>query len=413
MADGLLTGFRALDLTDARGIVCGKIMATLGVDVIKVERPGGDLARNVPPFYQDIPDPHKSLYWLAFNTDKRSITLNLEVSKGQELFRKLVEKADFVLESYSPGYLDSLGLGYEALSQINPRIIMTSITHFGQKGPHSYYKGSELVDSAMSGVLGSCGYPDRPPVKEALDSCYFSANAAAALGTLISHYCREVTGEGQQVDVSIQEVAVSRYLNALEFWVWDKRLLKRSGHWNQIGAIAFRWIWPCKDGNIFWILMGGSFGAAGNRALSQWIDEDGIENPLRQVANWDELDMAAVTQETRSVWEAAIGKFFLNHTTKEIAEEGLKRGINACVVKNPADVFNEPHFNARSYWIELGYPELDVTLAYPKYFFLCSETENYVRCSATRIGQNNVEIYGRDLGLSSMEITALKRSNII
>jgi crotonobetainyl-CoA:carnitine CoA-transferase CaiB-like acyl-CoA transferase len=413
MADKLLSGLQALDLTDEKGFVCGKILAAMGVDTIKIERPGGDPARSIPPFYHDTPDPEKSLYWFAFNTDKRSITLNLETDQGKDLFRKLAVKADFVLESFSPGFMDVLGLGYEALCRINPRIIMTSITPFGQKGPHSYFKGSELVVSAMSGVLVSTGDPDRAPVMEAPGSIYFRAGAAAACWTVISHYYREITGEGQQVDVSIQEVDASRHSVNLYMWEFDKRLFKRKGPMRQFGFHPIRSVYPCKDGYVCWILWGGAGAASRNSAISQWIDEEGLENPLRQVTNWKEFDMAAIAKETVDAFEVVIGKLFLKHTKKEIAEEGLKRGIEARVVSNPADVCKDPQLRARSFWVDLGHPELGVTLAYPKHFFLCSETENYVRRRAPLIGEDNDEIYGKELGLSSTEIAELKEANVI
>jgi crotonobetainyl-CoA:carnitine CoA-transferase CaiB-like acyl-CoA transferase len=147
--------------------------------------------------------------------------------------------------------------------------------------------------------------------------------------------------------------------------------------------------------------------------LSQWIDEDGIENPLGQVANWDEFDRATLTEERNDAFEEAIGKFFLKHTKKEIAEEGWKRGINAAVVNNPADVLEDQHLAARDYWTDLDYPELGITLAHPRHFFLCNGTENYVRRRAPLIGEDNDEIYGKELGLSNSEIAALKETNVI
>ena len=412
MADSLLSGFRALDLTDEKGFICGKILAALGVEVVKVEKPGGDPARAVPPFLHNIAEPEKSLYWLAFNTDKRSITLNLEASQGQELFRKLVERADFVLESFTPGYMDSLGLGYEALRRVNPRIIMTSITPFGQKGPYAQYKGSELIASAMSGVMLTTGEPDRPPVREGPDSIYFHSNAAAALGTVIAHYYRGIAGEGQQVDVSLQEVAASRTSSNLVVWEFDKRLIKRSGDVRTVGARATQWIWRCKDGYVFWAYMGGPVGAPANRALSKWIDDDGLENPLNKVTNWDEFDFAAISREEIEIQQKAIRKFFINHTRKEIAEEGLKRGINACVVNNPADVLENQQLKARSYWVDLEHPDLGTTLNYPKYYFLSNQTENFVRRRAPLIGEDNDDIYA-NVGLSSAEIVALKKAGVI
>jgi crotonobetainyl-CoA:carnitine CoA-transferase CaiB-like acyl-CoA transferase len=414
MARGLLSGFRALDLTDEKGFVCGKILASMGVDTIKVEKPGGDPARNLPPFYGQTPDPEKSLYWLVYNTDKRGITLNLETNRGQELFKELVKRSDFVLESFIPGYLDDLGLGYEALSKVNPRIIMTSITPFGKKGPYSRYKGGELIASAMSGVLLSNGYEDRAPVKEALDANYFHANAAAALGTIMAHYHREATGEGQQVDVSAQEVGASRNTNNIIAYQFDRRFLNRSGDCQWLGLRPARWIWRCKDGFLWHNLMGGKIGAPANRALSQWMDDDGMENPLREIRDWEKYDRSAVTAEQRAVREEAMEKFFLTHTKKELDKEGRRRGINATVANSPPDVLEHPQLKARNYWAELNYPKLGAAAPrYGKYFFLSSETENYIRRAAPLIGEHNSEIYEKELGLSDAQLAALKEAEVI
>lgn len=413
MADSLLSGFRALDLTDEKGFACGKILAAFGVEIIKVEKPGGDPARGIPPFLNDQQEPEKSLYWFAYNTDKRSITLNLEAIQGRDLFQRLVQKADFVLESFTPGYMDSLGIGYEALRRVNPRIIMTSITPFGQKGPYAQYKGSELIASAMSGVLISTGDPNRPPVREGPDSIYFRSNAAAALGTIIAHYHREMTGEGQQVDISLQEVAVSRTSADLVVWEFDKRLIKRNATIRTVGARATQWLWQCKDGYVFWPYMGGQGGARGNRALSQWIDDDGLVNPLNKVANWDEFDFAVISSEELEIHQEAIRKFFMKHTKKEIAEEGLRRGIHASPINTPAEVLEYQHLKERDYWADLEHPELGIELTYPKSFFLSNQTENFVRRRASLIGEDNDYIYARELGLSGIEIAALEKANVI
>lgn len=140
----LFSIYRVLDLTDEKGFLCGKILADLGMDVIKIEKPGGDEARKIGPFYHDITDPEKSLCWLAYNTSKRGITLNIENPDGVEIFKKLVKTAHFVIESFPPGYMDSLGLGYHALAEINPGLIMTSITPFGQTGPTVTTRGPIL-----------------------------------------------------------------------------------------------------------------------------------------------------------------------------------------------------------------------------------------------------------------------------
>ena len=413
MADGLLSGFRALDLTDEKSFVVGKILATLGVETIKIEPPAGDPSRNIHPFCQDASDPEKSLYWFAFNTDKRSITLNLESGQGQDLFKRLVKTADFVLESFPAGYMISLGLGYEKLSRLNPRIIMASITPFGQKGPYSNYKGCELIVAAMGGVLENTGDPDRPPVKESLDSCYFHANVAAALGAITAHYYRESSGEGQQIDISIQEVTASRRTMGLIGWEFDRRLLKRSGPMNQFGRQSFRWIWPCKDGYVYWQLFGGKHGASANKALSQWIGEEGFKNPLSEITDWQEFDMSLMTSETLNTWETAISQLFLNHTKTEIAEEGKKRGINSCVANNSLSILEHAQLKARGYWQEVEHYGLDFSPFYPRHFFLSTETKNFVKRRAPLVGEDNDVVYREELGLSTSEISALKVSNVI
>jgi crotonobetainyl-CoA:carnitine CoA-transferase CaiB-like acyl-CoA transferase len=415
MLDSLLSGFRALDLTDEKGFVCGKILAALGVETIKVEPPGGDPARGIPPYIHNQPDINKSLYWLAFNTDKRSITLNLETSRGQELFKKLVTRSDFVIESFKPGYLDSIDLGYNALMKINPRIILTSITPFGQRGPYSGFEGCELIVSAMSGILATNGDSDRPPLREGPDTIYYESNAAAALGTAMAHYIREKTGEGQQVDVSMQEVAVKRTASNLLVWEFDKRLIKRAGTIRTVGARSTHWIWECKDGYIFWSYMGGKPGSQGNRAMSKWIDDDGMENPMRAITNWEEFDMAAqnVSKDLLDSHQEAIRKFFKKHTKKEITEGGLKRGLNACAVNNPADILENPQLKARDYWVDIKSPQANRSFKYPKYFFLSNQTENFVNSPAPVAGEYNDAIYQNELKLSDKEIGELESSGVI
>src|SRR5205809_7977335 len=147
---GLLTPYRVLDLSNELGVLCGKILGDLGADVIALEPPGGDPARRLGPFYGNQPDPEKSLYWFGFNNNKRGITLNLESAKGRELFCRLAAKVDFIIESFTPGYLDSLNIGYPALSRLNPRLILTSITPFGQTGPSTRLKAADIENTALS-----------------------------------------------------------------------------------------------------------------------------------------------------------------------------------------------------------------------------------------------------------------------
>src|SRR3972149_3813971 len=163
--ESMLSPYRVLDLAGETALLAGKILGDLGADVIKVEKPGGDAARSIGPFYHDEPDPQKSLFWFSLNTSKRGITLNIESADGQEIFKKLVKGADFVLESFPPGYLDKLGLGYSALEKINPGIIMVSITAYGQTGPWKDWKPSDIVAWALGGEMNLVGDFDRPPIR--------------------------------------------------------------------------------------------------------------------------------------------------------------------------------------------------------------------------------------------------------
>ena len=161
----LLSPYRVLDLTDEKGVVCGRILGDFGANVIKVEKPGGDPCRNIGPFYHDIPHPEKSLFWFAYNANKRGITLNIESVDGKEIFKKLVQSADVVVESFPPRHMDSLGLGYSELSRVNQNIIMTSISPFGQTGPYSEFKGPDLITWSIGGMTQVSGDPDRQPVR--------------------------------------------------------------------------------------------------------------------------------------------------------------------------------------------------------------------------------------------------------
>jgi len=412
-ANGLLSGFRALDLTNADGYVCGKVLAALGVDVWKVERPGGDPGRYRGPFIGGEPDPDKGIYWHVFNTDKKSVTLNLETVKGRDIFLRMAVSADFVIESFPPGYLDRLGIGYSALKAVNPRIILTSITPFGQNTSRSGHRGGELICSALGGVMDNIGDPDRAPLVEPTESCIYHAGVAAATGTVLAHYGREMSGQGEHVDVSIQEVAVTRSAANLVLWDFDKRSVQRMGPFTRFGTTKVRTIWKLKDGFVNWTMFAGVLGARANAALSRWMDEVGMDNPLREVKDWKTLDLPSVPKEQLDRWEAAIAEFFLGRTKEEIRTEGSRRKISATVLDGPDDLLANPQLHDREFWMEMDYPEWGMKLPMPRYFFLSNETENFTRRRAPFIGEHNEEIYRNQLGLSGEELKALQQEGVI
>lgn len=260
-----------------------------------------------------------------------------------------VAAADFLVEDEGLERLAARGLGRAQLEQWNPALVHVSVTPFGSSGPRARWRGGELVVSAMGGALRLTGEPDRAPVKEALDACGFHAEMAAAAGAMAAHVSRQRSGRGQHVDVSIQEVAFSRNVNGVLVWQFDRRKLHRVGGALNYGKATVRCIWPLADGWCFHSLMTGRFGAPANTALSAWMDEAGLPNPLRGV-DWLTYNRSTLDPDTRMEWEQAIAAFFKTRTRAQVRVEGRRRGINACVVASPADVLADPHLVARDFW---------------------------------------------------------------
>ena len=258
-------------------------------------------------------------------------------------------RAHFLIDGIGLPALHRAGFSRERIEQINPRLIHLSVTTFGSLGPRAEWRGGELIASAMGGTLRVTGDVDRPPVKEALDACWFHADMVGAAGAMAALVELENTGRGQHVDVSVQEVAFSRNVNGVLVWQFDRRKLRRVGGALNYGRATVRCIWPLADGFCFHTLMTGRFGAPANQALSDWIDEAGLPNPLRGV-DWTRYNRSTLDPQTRREWEQAIEAFFATRTREEISTEGRRRGINATVVAEPSDVLADPHLEARNFW---------------------------------------------------------------
>ncbi|MDV3457091.1 CoA transferase [Sphingomonas sp. HF-S4] len=260
-----------------------------------------------------------------------------------------VEGASFVI--------DDLGLNGLGDIVVPETAVHVSVTAFGSDGPRSDWRGGEFVASAMGGALRVTGERGRPPVKEAGDACTFHADMVAAAGAMAAHHARGVHGKGQHVDVSIQQVAFSRNVNGILVWQFDRRKLERVGGALAYGKATVRAIWKLADGWCFHSLMTGRLGAPANQGLSDWMDEVGIDNPLHGT-DWLAYNRSTLPAQTRALWETAIGAFFATRTKAEIATEGRRRGINACVVNEPADVLADPHLAARGFFdTASGLPE--------------------------------------------------------
>jgi crotonobetainyl-CoA:carnitine CoA-transferase CaiB-like acyl-CoA transferase len=262
-----------------------------------------------------------------------------------------IAASDLLLENLGLARIGETGLSRADIEAANPRLVHVSVSTFGSTGPRRNWRGSELVASAMGGILRLTGDVDRPPVKEALDACGFHADMVAAVGVLAALAERRRSGQGQHVDVSIQEVAFSRNVNGVLVWQFDRRLLGRAGGALNYGRATVRCIWALKDGYCFHSLMTGRFGAPANQGLSDWMDACGADNPLAHV-DWNTYNRSTLDAATRARWEAAIAAFFQTRTRAEIDGEGRRRGINATVVAAPADVLADAHLEARGFWRE-------------------------------------------------------------
>jgi len=413
---GLLSPFRVVDFTDEMGFLCGKILGDLGADVIKVERPGGDPARRIGPFYGKEPDPEKSLYWFAFNNNKRGITLNLEAPRGREIFSRLVTKTDFVIESFIPGYLEKIGLGYQSFSRLNPRLVLVSITPFGQTGPYSRFRASDIEIMATSGCMSLTGDPDKPPLRVTFPQSYHWTGSYAAMGALIAHLHRSRTGQGQQVDVSAQASLLWAFSHAHTFWDLNRQLEKRAGAFmtgRSITGAKMRVFWTCKDGYLNFIIYGGEAGRRTNHALVEWMDSKGMAPEFLKNKDWKSFNIAEVAQEEIDQMEKPIARFFSGIAKREFFEEVIKREMLGYPVATVKEIMDDPQLQARDFWQKVEHPELKSTLIYPGGFAKFSEAPCRIWRRAPLIGEHNEEVYCGELGMAKKELDGLKQEGVI
>jgi len=416
----MLSCYRVLDLTDEKGFFCGKALGDLGADVIKIERPGGDPARSIGPFYHDIPDPEKSLYWFAFNANKRGITLNIETADGKEIFRELVKKADVVVESFYPGHMDKLGLGYSVLNEINPGIIVTSISGFGQEGPYRDYKAPDIVVRALGGIMYMVGDPDRPPLAPSYPHAYLIGAMHGAMGTMVALNHRALTGHGQQVDAPTQQgLGFVASVEVQAPWLIEGTIPTRLGRkrWPfplKDGSFYYPpLLWECKDGDIAYSLMLGPLGGVSNIGLVESIREDSIDpGPLGQW-DWKTVSWSDVTKEEAEEAFEILGKYFRKHTKAELLEAALEKGFHLGVCLTAGDALKFPHYRERGFWTEVEHPELGTSITYPGGFARFTEADCGIKHRAPLIGEHNDEIYRQEMGMSAVELVTLKQRSVI
>jgi formyl-CoA transferase len=393
-----LTGIRVVDLTNNQaGPSCAQMLAWLGADVIKVEEPGkGDIARTS---LGDRPDCD-SLFFLTFNANKRSVTLNLKSPDGKEVFRKLIKTADVLLENFGPGVLTRLGFGYEHLKVLNPRLVYASIKGFGTYGPYSHYKSYEPIAQAMGGAMSVTGFPNNPPTVTLACIGDSGPGMHCTIGILAALMQRNITGEGQQVEVSMQEAVLNLVRVSLRDHQRLGKAVERNG--NQLGGIVPARTYRCHPGgpnDYVFLLAQQQMWYPLLRAIGR---EDLIGDPR--------YDTASARVQHREEVDSLIEAWTTQRPKHEVMQILADAGVPCGACQDTGELLNDPHLRARDMIVEVEHPVRGpyVTAGNP-----VKLSASHIEIStAPLLGQHNLEIL-TELGYREAEIAALQEEGAI
>ena len=366
---------RVLDLTGPIGQYCGRVLADLGADVIKIEPPEGDVARQMAPFARNAPHLESSLYFLNYNSNKRSITLDLNSESDRDTFRRLVATADVMTESYEPGYLDELGLGFESLSEINPAMIMTSITPFGQTGPHRDFKGSDMIAQAMGGLMFVQGDDLKPPCAAPSDQASQMSSLHAVYATLAALRQRGESGLGQRVDVSMQEVMAHLLFHVAQYAL-SNQIVRRTGVASTIAPNSY---YQCKDGHACLSVFYNHHW----KVLSEWTGIEALLDPI-----WEDLDFRRANPD---IVEEFVGQFIGEFALGDFVEQAQAHHLAVSPINTLEQLVNNVQIKARSYFQQGNHPHIG-EYSYPGAPYGFGETPWKVRRSAPLLGEHKQEI---------------------
>ena len=385
MSEQALSDVKVLDFTHhIAGPYCTKLLASYGADVIKVERPGvGDVSRRLGPFPGDVPHVEKSGLFLHLNTGKRSITLNLKTGAARKVVHELVANVDIVIESFRPGTMSRFGLGYDDLKAINPALVMTSVSNFGQTGPYRDYQGSEIIFYGMGGEMGSTGLEDREPVKLGGTVGLYQAGAMASVATMGALFAARFQDIGQHVDVSIMETQLGtqdRRTSSLVGYQYtgenNPRVpLSTAGY--PIG------IYPCQDG--YFDLLGGL--VYFSRVVRMLGEPDFLQDP-----KWY-TPTAQTDPDLKEEFEAYFLSWCMEHTRKEIWEIGQAVSVLCAPVNTVEDVINDPVLAERGSFDLLRHPEVGEVKVTGRPFIM-TETPWQIGRPPPLLGEHNEEVLG-------------------
>ncbi len=388
---GPLTGLRVLELANETGHFCGKLLGDLGADVIKIEPPGGEPARSIGPFVDDIPHPDRSLSFWYYNTSKRGITLDLNNDHGRAQFRRLADSADVILETRKPGFLASIGLGDQELRKTNESLIICSLTPFGQTGPWRDYRSSDLGHMAAGGEMASCGYDnDDIPIAPGGGNAWHMGCHYAYIAIMAALVHRTVTGQGQYIDVSIHEACALTTESAVANYIYRGETLLRQTARHHAPTPTAPTQFLAKDGVYVTALIAGGLNPANIKKLAAFMDHYGMADDLLDAKYQDQ---AYVTANAAHVIDDVLAGFIASQPANDLAREAQNRGFTWAAVRAPEDLVTDPHLHDRGFWKTVAHPELNRDVIYPGEAALYNGSPWSISRRAPLIGEHNLEIF--------------------
>lgn len=402
MAKGPLSGIKVIEYcSEVAGPYCAKIMADLGAEVIKIEKPAGDPARRRGPFYRNNPDPEGAIGFLYDNTDKLGITLNVFTASGQEIFKKLAAAADILIEDGAPGELTALGLGYDDLKQVNGDLIMASITAFGQDGPYRDFKAYNLnmYHASGAGYVLPANSPnaDREPLKGGGMVGQRDVGSCALVSILGALYWRLAGGTGQYIDVSKQEAEMAlERMNIVRFYELGKSPTRVKI--NRLRDTLMK----CRDGGYVKVVLhpdkqwNGVVAALGK---PEWTTLDMFSNHNNREKHFDELT-AYLNQESAK------------YGTDELFDMIQAQGTACAPICTAEQVFHSPQSQAREFYVDVDHPTTG-TRKYPGLPFKMTKSSPSDFHGAPLLGEHNEQIYCTRLGYSKTDLIKFTEAGII
>ena len=412
---GPLAGLRVLELADEKGQFCGKLLGDLGAGVVKIEPPGGEPCRHVGPFLDDVPHPERSLSFWHYNTSKRGITLNLETADGRALFRRLAADADVILETFRPGYLDSLGFDFDSLRALNSGLILCALTPFGQTGPWRDYLSSDLLHMAAGGEMASSGYdgadvPNAPPIAPGGGNAWHMGCHFAYISIMAALVYRTVSGHGQYIDASIHEACALSTEAAIANYVYRGETLRRQTGRHHAAAVTNRTQFRARDGRYVTALITGGLNPRNVGNLANLMDSYGMAGDLLDPKY---QDPAAIAANASHIIDGLLAAFIASLPAEEVYHAAQERGFTWGAVRAAEQLLDDPHLQDRGFWKQVEHPELKRSFIYPGEAAIYNGSPWRISRRAPLIGEHNVEIYCDELGLSRGELVVLAESRVI